>query len=67
MIYVIVLNSILVLWTANIVTSSIAYPISNCFFRRSINRQTNTRFSLEFNRCVERMTKFIEETTLRQN
>lgn len=65
LLYILVFNTVMLVWIPKVLASSVAYPFSNSFVKRRQYSQSNTRFGLEFKRCIERMTRMIKETTER--
>jgi hypothetical protein len=59
-VYLLVLNTILLMMFSRLVASSISYPFSNGIFRRQMRRSNNRRFGVEFRRSIERMTELIQ-------
>jgi len=66
-IYILIFNTVFLIFISKYIASSISYPYSNSFFSRSSRISTNARFGLEFRRCIEIMTRLIKETTESSN
>ena len=49
------------------IVSTAAYPYSNSILVHRLTKQTNRRFGLEFSRCIDRMTRMIQDCTENQN
>ena len=60
-IYIIVVNTVLLLAFSKYLSGSISYPYSNQIFSKSQRLNTNTKFSLEFLRCVERTSQMVQD------
>lgn len=60
-IYFFVVNTIVLLVFTKYLSGSISYPYSNRIFNKSQRLNTNTKFSLEFLRCVERTSVMIQD------
>ena len=66
LLYVIVVNTTILMIFGSYIASSLAYPYSNSILVKRQRDQTNVRFGTEFRRCVERMTRMIKDMTERQ-
>lgn len=66
-VYILVINTIVLMLMSRLLASSISYPFSNSCFRRSMRRSNNQRFGIEFRKSIERMTEFISSVIDRQN
>lgn len=66
-VYVVILNTVTLIWVSKYLSGSIAYPYSNRIFNKSQRLNTNTKFSLEFLRCIENTVSMIQQCALAGN
>ena len=56
---ILILNTIALYFIGNYLLRSILFPYQNTFIRRQLNSGINRRFSIEFTRLIELMTKIV--------
>ena len=66
-VYILVLNTSILMLMSRSVAGAISYPFSNSCFRTSMRNTNNARFSIEFRRSLDRMSEMIVEVMERQN
>ena len=59
--YILVLNTLVLIGIGYCVAGCLTYPYSNIFFNGSHQRQTNERFGNEFIKCTERICRVIQD------
>ena len=66
-VYILVLNTSVLMLLSRMIAGTISYPYSNSCFRNYSRNRCNSVFSHEFRKSVERMTQVITEAQSRQN
>lgn len=61
LVYVIIVNTTFLMIGGAYIFSTVAYPYSNSIMVRNLAVKTNKKFGLEFARCIDRMTRMIQE------
>ena len=59
--YLLLFNALVLLIGGYMLVGCIAYPYSNFALQKQLKRQTNERFSAEFIKCTERITRLIQD------
>ena len=57
--YLLLFNGLVLFIGGYTLVGCIAYPYSNYTLQKQLKRQTNERFSVEFIKCTERITRLI--------
>ena len=57
--YILLINGLAIFIGGYTIVGCIAYPYSNYTLQMQLKRQTNERFSVEFIKCTERVTRLI--------
>lgn len=57
--YILVLNTLMLIGIGYCLTGCISYPYSNKYFRDSHFRNSNEKFSAEFIKCTERCVRIV--------
>jgi len=65
LVYVFILNTTLLMVGGAYIVSTASYPYSNSILVSRLTVNTNSKFGLEFGRCVDRMTRMIKDITER--
>ena len=61
-VYLLVFNSVMLLWVPEALASTMTYPYSNSFILNANLRDMNNKIGTEFRRCIERMTRLIQDS-----
>jgi hypothetical protein len=51
-VYVIVINTVVLIYVMEYLIATLAYPYSNGYFRKSSRKESSTSFSLEYAQCI---------------
>ncbi len=65
LVYVIIVNTTLLMIGGEYIVSTAAYPYSNSILVRNFAVNTNKKFGIEFSRYIDRMARMIKDMTER--